>query len=139
MQGIFFRLSNAVFLAHSEDPATIPADPRPSTSPNPLTGVIGGWEGVANRPLGLADAADLLMTPGRTCANGEPVPLDRADWATLVEGLRVASMKAYEAARARNKDRIVEVSGEPAESCANCHRVYRERWQQGRPTCLSPP
>lgn len=130
MRGIFFPLSNAVFFAQGEDPATIPRAPQPSASPNPLTGAFGGWEAVENSALGLADAASLLMTPGRKCSNGKPVPVNKPDWATLVQGVRVASMKAYEAAKAKSQDRILEVSEELALSCSNCHRPYRENGAQ---------
>jgi hypothetical protein len=125
MRGILFPLSNVIFSAQSEDPATAKPDSRPSASPNPLTGVFGKWEAVENSSLALAESANLLMIPGRRCANGKLVPVRKADWIKFVQELRKAGMAAYAATQARNQDRMVEVSDQVAMSCSNCHQVYR--------------
>src|SRR6202166_1445418 len=88
MRSLFFPHSNVVFFTQRYDPATVKRADEPSASTDPLTGVFGGWEAVENSALTLADAADLLMTPGRKCSNGRDVPLANADWAKLVDGLR---------------------------------------------------
>src|SRR5258708_618090 len=75
MRSLFFPHSNVVFFTQRYDPAEVKPAVEPSGSTDPLTGVFGGWEAVENSALTLADAADLLMTPGRKCANGRDVPL----------------------------------------------------------------
>lgn len=125
MRGLFFPLSNVVFSAQSDDPATMKQDARPSASPNPLTGVFGGWEAVENSSLTLAESANLLTIPGRRCANGKPVPVENGDWVRFVQSLRDAGMAAFKAAQAKSQDSILEASERVAESCSNCHQKFR--------------
>jgi hypothetical protein len=125
MRSLFFPHSNVVFFTQRYDPATVKRADEPSASTDPLTGVFGGWEAVENSALTMADAADLLLTPGRKCSNGKDVPLGNADWAKLVEGLRDASMVSYKAALTKNQDNMLKASEVLAQSCSNCHNKYR--------------
>jgi len=127
MRGILFPNSNVIFAAQSQDPATIKPDADPSSSTNPLTGSYGGWQAVENSCIALAEAANLLTIPGRLCSNGRPVPVQNADWAKFVQGLRDAGMAAYKAAQSKNQDAIVDVSDKMTAACADCHNVYREK------------
>ena len=127
MRSLFFPHSNVVFFTQRYDPTEVKQAPEPSASTDPLTGVFGGWGAVENSALTLADASDLLMTPGRKCSNGQDVPLGNADWAQMVKGLRDASMVAYKAALTKDKDNMLKASDALAESCANCHNKYRLR------------
>jgi hypothetical protein len=140
MHGIFFPLGNTVFFSQLEDPATIPRDSEPSTSPNPLTGLYGGWQAVENSALALAESADLLLIPGRACSNGEVVNVEDADWIRFVDEMREQSVAAYEAALTKNQDAMVDVSGTLSESCFACHRVYRREptLGDGRERCIPP-
>src|SRR5438477_2676285 len=85
MRGILFPNSNVVFFAQGADPATVPQDTDPSSSVNPLASLYGGWEAIENSGLAMAEAANLLAIPGRTCANGKPVPVQNADWQRFVQ------------------------------------------------------
>ncbi len=125
MRSLFFPHSNVVFFTQRYDPADVKPAVEPSGSTDPLTGVFGGWEAVENSALTLADAADLLMTPGRKCANGRDVPLANADWAQLVNGLREASMFAYKASLTKDRNKMLQASDVLATSCSNCHNKYR--------------
>ena len=125
MHAILFPLGNTVFFSQSEDPATLPRDPMPSSSPNPLTGLYGGWQAVENSALALAESADLLLIEGRMCSNGEVVNVDDADWIRFVDDYREKSVAAYEAALTKNQDAMVDASGVLSEACLACHRVYR--------------
>ena len=125
MRSLFFPHSNVVFFTQRYDPAAVKWASEPSASTDPLTGVFGGWEAVENSALTLADAADLLMTPGRKCSNGRDVPLANADWAQMVKVLREASMVAYKAALTKDRDKMLEASDTLAASCSNCHGKYR--------------
>jgi hypothetical protein len=125
MRSLFFPHSNVVFFTQRYDPVDVKRASEPSASTDPLTGVFGGWEAVENSAVTLADAADLLMTPGRKCSNGRDVPLANPDWAQLVNGLRDAGMVAYKAALTKDRDKMIEASDVLATSCSNCHNKYR--------------
>ncbi len=141
MRGILFPLGNAVFLAQSDDPDALSRDPQPSASPNPLTGLFGGWEAVENSALALAESADLMLIAGRTCSNGEVVDVEHPDWIRFVDDLREKSVAAYEAALTKSQDAMVDASGILSEACLACHRVYRREPTPGDGTqrCIPGP
>jgi hypothetical protein len=68
----------------------------------------------------------MLMTPGRRCENGKPVPVDRTDWKQYVQGLVEVGRAAYKASQSRNVEAVSEVTNQISDACANCHRVYRD-------------
>ena len=127
MRGILYPASNVIFAAQSENPADVPPAKDPSMATNPLASTYGKWEAVENSALALSEAANLLMLPGRKCANGLPVPLKNVDWAKFVQGLRDAGTAAYKAAQTKNQDKIVDVADVMTTACANCHDKYREK------------
>jgi hypothetical protein len=79
-------------------PAAVARDADPGMSTDPLTSTFGGWVAVESAALALAESANLLSIPGRTCSNGVPVPTKNPAWAVFVHEVREASMKAYKAA-----------------------------------------
>jgi hypothetical protein len=131
MRAVLFVNANVIFAAQDADPAAIKPDAQTSTATDPLKGVYGGWQAVENSSLALAEAAGLLTTPGRRCANGKPVPAGNADWTRFVQGLRDAGMASYTAAQAKNQDAILEAADLVVTACANCHEVYRDKGQLG--------
>ena len=127
MRGILFSNSNVVFFAQGADPTTVAQDTDPSSSVNPLASVYGGWEAIENSGIALAEAANLLAIPGRTCANGKPVPVQNADWQRFVKGLRDAGMAAYKAGQSKDMDKVLDAAGTVTAACSDCHDVYREK------------
>jgi hypothetical protein len=127
MRGILFPNSNVVFAAQSEDFAKIAQDKDPSLATDPLRGVYNSWTAVEDSGYALAEAANLLMIPGRVCSNGKPAPVGNADWAKFVAGLRDAGMEAVKAAKAKNQDAMLDVSDKMTTACSACHDVYREK------------
>jgi hypothetical protein len=127
MKGILFPNSNVIFAAQDQNPADVPPAKDPSTATNPLASSYGKWEAVENSGLAIAEAANLLVIPGRKCANGLAVPIRNADWAKLVQGLRDAGMKTYKAAQSKNQDNILDAADAMTTACANCHDKYREK------------
>ena len=127
MRGILFPNSNVVFAAQSEDFLKIAQEKDPSTATDPLKGVYNSWTAVEDSGYALAEAANLLMIPGRVCSNGKPAPVGNADWAKFAAGLRDAGMEAVKAAKAKNQDAMVDVSDKMTSACAACHDVYREK------------
>ena len=133
MRALFFPLSNVVFFSQIHDPAQVKPTETPSTSSDPLTGVFGKWEAVENSALTLADAAELLMIPGRKCSNGKDVPISNPDWAAMAAAVREGGKAAYEAAKTKNLDKMTEAADVLNVSCSTCHNRYR-----GRVRCEAP-
>jgi hypothetical protein len=127
MRGIMFPSSNVVFSAQTQNPAEVKPASDPSTAVNPLQSTYGQWAAVENSALAIAEAANLLMLPGRKCSNGLPVPLRNADWAPLVQGLRAAGLAAYKAAQSKNQDKMLDVADTLTTACSNCHEKYRDK------------
>ena len=127
MRGILFPNVNVIYAAQNQDPATIKPADDPTTSINPLTGTWGGWTAVENSGLAISEASRLLTVPGRLCSNGKPVPLQNADWAKFVQGLRDAGLVAYKAGQTKSMDALGDASDKVTTACQNCHDVYRDK------------
>ena len=127
MRGLFFPHSNVVFSTQGTNPADIKRALLPSASTDPLTGIFGGWESVENSALTIVEGADLLMTPGRTCSNGKEVPVKAPDWVKFVDQVREAGKAAYQAAKTKDMDKMIEASEVLNTACAACHGKYRAR------------
>jgi len=126
MQGIVFPNSNVIFATQTENPADVKTASKPAIATDPLTSVFGKWQAVENSALAIAESANLLMLPGRKCANGVDVPLKNADWAEFVKEMRSAGLASYKAAQAKNLEQIVASTDGLAQSCQNCHQKYRD-------------
>jgi hypothetical protein len=128
MRGVLYPASNVVFSAQIDNPGDVKFVPGkdPSMATDPLVSTFGGWQAVENAALALTESANLLLIPGRNCANGVPVPMNTPEWAKFVQDLRDAGMKAYRAAQAKNQDQMIEVADTLAKACAGCHRKWRE-------------
>jgi hypothetical protein len=127
MRGVLYPAANVVFSAQADNPADAKSAPDPSMSTDPLTSTFGGWVAVENAALALAESANLLSIPGRSCSNGAPVPTKDPAWAMFVQQVRDESMKAYRAARAKDQDKMIEISAPLSAACAGCHRKWRDR------------
>jgi Cytochrome C' len=127
MKGILFPASNVVFAAQNTNPADVPPAKDPSVATDPLQNTYGKWEAVENSGLAIAEAANLLLIPGRKCSNGRNAPLSNPDWNKLVDGLREAGRKVYAAAKAKDQDKILDAADSMTTACSNCHEKYREK------------
>lgn len=127
MRGIPFTFANIVFDAQSEDPGAprAPAEVAGGATAT-FRNVYGGWQEVENSALALAEAANLVMIPGRLCENGKPVPVSEETYRKAAEGLADAGRAAYKAAQSRSMDAMIEVSETVSVACANCHEPYRD-------------
>src|ERR1700733_8669183 len=127
MRGTLYPESNVVFAAQDVNPAEVPHAKDPAMATDPLASQFGKWEAVENNALAIAEVANLLMLPGRKCANGLDVPLKNPDWATFVQQLRDAGMAAYAAAQTKNQDKMTDVADVMTTACKNCHDKYRDK------------
>ena len=132
MRGILFPSSNIIFTAQTLDPGA----PRTTTDRaaaegfNWITwggGIYPGWELVDYAAVALAESAPLMLTPGRRCENGKPVPVDDADWVKFTVELAEAGKAAYKASQSRNQAAVSDVTNQVADACLNCHQVYRDK------------
>ena len=74
-----------------------------------------------------------MALPGRTCANGKPVPLNDPTFQKGLAALRDVSKLAYKTAQAKNQDAILDVADKLTQACATCHDVYRDIQVDGKP------
>lgn len=130
MRAIAFPNSNLIFNVQIKDPGKQPK-PKPAAGPFDYSewgaGVYGGWLSIDQAAIALTETAPLLLTPGRKCQNGRPVPVDRPDWKKYVADLVDAGKLAHKASQARDFDAFVDISDKLNDACANCHKVYRDR------------
>jgi len=130
MRAIAFPNSNIIFNVQVKDPGTQAKKP-PAAAPFDYvewgTTVYPGWLAIDQAAVALTETAPLLLTPGRRCQNGKPVPVDRADWKQYVKDLVEVGKLARAASRARNFEAFVDISEKLNDACANCHKVYRDK------------
>jgi S-disulfanyl-L-cysteine oxidoreductase SoxD len=88
--------------------------------------VYYGWEAVDEAILALRDTSPMLMLPGRKCQNGRPVPIQNADYQAAVKDLVAFTDELWKAAQTRNQETVSALSEKLNDTCANCHKVYRD-------------
>lgn len=132
MRGILFPSSNLIFNVQNADPG----EQKPGWQPGGPTsfswvdwgaGIYSGWELVDYASLAIAEAAPLLLAPGRRCENGKPVPVERADWIQFTKEMADAGRAAYKASQSRNRDAVIDATNLIADACLRCHEVYRDK------------
>jgi mono/diheme cytochrome c family protein len=132
MRGVTFPNANILFNVQVKDPGKEkPAMPMPFDYVAWGGTVYYGWQAVDQAALALVETAPLFMLPGRRCENGKPVPIDRADWRQYTQALMDVGREAYRAAQTRNVDAVVKIADRLNDSCANCHKVYRDGTREG--------
>ena len=133
MRGILFPNSNILFDAQDRDPGADPDPNDPTASAHPFAGTYGKWEAVENASIALAEAANLVALPGRTCQNGKPVPLDDPTFQKGLAALRQVSMDAYKVAQSKSMDGMLDVADKLTTACSTCHDVFRDKIVDGKP------
>lgn len=134
MRGILFPSSNLIFNVQTHDPGA-PEPPRPANQPKDDSfstvawgaGIYKGWDIIDYAAIAIAESAPLMLTPGRRCENGRPVPVTDPDWIKYTLELAEAGRAAYKASQTRNQEVVSDVTNQIAEACQHCHQVYREK------------
>jgi cytochrome c556 len=87
------------------------------------------WNSVENAAIAVEEAANLITLAGRVREDGETVPVYKANWNKWAQGVVDAGQACFKAARAKSVDKVNECTDKLADSCSNCHDVYRDRPQ----------
>jgi mono/diheme cytochrome c family protein len=136
MRGILFPSSNIIFNVQTHDPG-VPVKPAPVDAggfdwTGWGAGIYPGWAIVDYAAIAIAESAPLMLTPGRRCENGKPVPVDTPDWIKFTQELAEAGRAAYKASQSRSQEAVSDSSTQLADACLHCHQVYRDN-RGGRP------
>jgi mono/diheme cytochrome c family protein len=132
MRGVLFPAANMIFNVQRYDPAT-PAKPTNQAKDQGFSwvdwgaGVYRGWEIVDYAAVALGETAPLMLTPGRRCENGKPVPVTDPDWIKFTIELSETSKAVYAAAQTRNQEKVSDITERLADMCLHCHQVYRDK------------
>jgi mono/diheme cytochrome c family protein len=134
MRGILFPSSNIIFNVQGHDPGVkLPPPPDDSDSVGAFnwtvwgSGIYSGWELVDYAAIALAESAPLLMTPGRRCENGKPVPINDPEWVKFTAEMVEVGQAAYRASQTRDVEKVADITEKVADACANCHQLYRDK------------
>src|SRR5262249_32219608 len=134
MRGILFPSSNIIFNVQGHDPGVkLPPPPDDSDSAGAFnwtvwgSGIYSGWELVDYAAIALAESAPLLMTPGRRCENGKPVPINDPEWVKFTGELVEVGHAAFRASQTRSLEKVADITEKVADACANCHQLYRDK------------
>ena len=138
MRGIPFPNSNIIFDTQSTDPGTPKKSDSSQGATSTYANTYGGWQQVANAAVALSETANLVLIPGHLCANGLPVPIGDALYQKGAKGLAEVGKQALEAAKTKNLDKMVDVSGAISDACLVCHEKYREV-PAGKMRCVPVP
>jgi mono/diheme cytochrome c family protein len=132
MRGVTFYNANVLLDAQLKNPGEPKGGP-----PVPFTYVqwgmwnYYGWQAIDNAALALQETTPLFLEPGRRCENGQPVPVDKADFRKYANDLIALGKEYYRVAQTRNADAVAELSEKLDATCAACHRVYRDAATEG--------
>jgi mono/diheme cytochrome c family protein len=130
MRGILFPSSNIIFSVQGQDPGA----PKPPYKPDSGgfnwadwgAGIYPGWELVDYAAISIADVAPLLLVP-RRCENGRAAPVERDDWVKFTREMVDAARAVHKAAQTRKQEPVSDATNVLADSCLNCHVVYRDK------------
>lgn len=134
MRGVMFPNSNIIFTVQTHDPAEKKKAGNDDSGFNWSqwgTDLYTGWDIVDYASLALAESAPLMLTPGRTCQNGKPVPVNDPEWIRFTKEMAEVGRAAYRASQTRNQEKVSDISGDLSDACFHCHAMYRDRVRRG--------
>jgi quinoprotein glucose dehydrogenase len=132
MRGVTFYNANVLLNVQVKNPA----DPK-GGPPVPFDYVqwgmwnYYGWQSIDNAALALQETTPLFLEPGRRCENGQPVPVDKADFRQYANDLIALAKEYYKVSQTRDAQAVADLSEKLDAACAACHRVYRDAAREG--------
>ena len=139
MRGIYFPNANLIFDVQQHDPGVPKKASNSGSSTDTYSAAYSEWDKVENAAIALTDGVDLILTSGRTCQNGKPVPINQPDFQTFAQAMRDAGIVALQAARTKSQEKVSDATNNIAEACSNCHEVYRDKGPADSPArCTAP-
>jgi mono/diheme cytochrome c family protein len=132
MRGVTFYNANVLLNVQVKDPGAKKGGP-----PIPFDYVLWGqwnyygWQSVDQAALALVETTPLFLVPGRRCENGQPVPVERADFRQYTGELIAVARELYKTSQTRDAQAVADMSDKLSTACANCHRVYRDAATEG--------
>jgi len=127
MRGVTFPNANVLFNAQIRNPAEDkPKMPIPYDYVLWGRTVYYGWEAVDEAIAALKETTPLFLMPGRRCQNGRPVPIQNADFQKYTNDLIAFTDQLKAAATARDGDKLSSLAEALNDTCANCHKQYRD-------------
>ena len=90
-----------------------------------------GWQAIDQAALALTETTPLFLLPGRRCENGRAAPVDRADYKQFTQALIDVSREVYKTVQTRNAEAVAGMAEKLNDTCANCHKVYRDGATEG--------
>lgn len=138
MRGIMFPNSNIIFTVQTHDPAEKKKAGDAASANGGFnwaawgSDLYSGWEIVDYASIALAESAPLMLTPGRRCENGKPVPVNDPDWIRFTKEMAEVGRSAYRASQTRSQEKVSDISGDVADACMHCHQVFRDKIRRAR-------
>ncbi len=84
------------------------------------------WQAVIHASVAIEELENLIMIPGRIRSNGQPVPVQNADYAKFAAALAPAGRDCLKASLQKSKDAVTNCTDSLSQACDNCHKVYRD-------------
>ena len=131
MRAILFPNANLIFNVQTHDPSEKKESVENKNAPETFNWVSWGnnlytpWELVDYAAVTLAESAPLMLTPGRKCENGRPVPVNDPEWIKFTQELAEAGRAAYKASQTRSQEAVSDATNVISDACQHCHQVYR--------------
>jgi cytochrome c556 len=88
------------------------------------------WQAVVNAAVAIEELENLIMIPGRIRSNGQPAPVQNADYAKFAAALAPAGRDCLKASLQKNQDAVTNCTDSLSQACDNCHKVYRDAPQK---------
>ena len=94
---------------------------------------------VENAAIAMTDGVDLILTPGRLCQNGKPVPLQDAKFQTFARNMRSAGLAVLQAAHTKNQEKVSDATNDLADACSGATRCIATRARRTVRPGVVPP
>ncbi len=88
------------------------------------------WQKVINASVAIEELENVIMISGRIRSNGQPVPVQNADYSKFAAALAPAGRDCLKASLQKNKDSVSNCTDSLSQACDNCHKVYRDQPQK---------